>query len=254
MIDTHAHLDDPIYTEHFLEFLHTQKQGGVEAVVIPGVSAGSATSVLDICRLAPDFCFPALGLHPEEVKNDWQEQLRHIETTLRQGGCVAVGEIGLDYHWDKTFVEQQKKALISQLELALEIGLPVLLHNRDATEDMLQLLMPFARQGLRGVMHCFTGSTETAKRILDMGLYLGIGGVLTFKNSKLSDTLQSVPLERIVLETDAPYLAPTPFRGKTNEPRFIKYVIEHLAQIYGLTETEIDAITTHNARHLLGLR
>lgn len=250
MIDTHAHLDDPLYSEHFNDFLREQKQAGVEAVIIPGVNPTSATSVIHTCKLASGFCFPALGLHPEEVKADWQEQLLPIVTALKTNKCIAVGEIGLDYHWEKTFVTEQKEALAEQLELALNLNLPVLLHNRDATEDMLRLLTPFCKRGLRGVMHCFTGSRETAERIINMGLYLGIGGVLTFKNSKLAETLTHVPLERIMLETDAPYLAPVPFRGKTNQPRYIRYVIERLAQVYCLSENEIETITSKNAHSL----
>ena len=254
MIDTHAHIDDPQYAGSFMQFLQDQREAGVEAIVVPGINLDSLVSVAATCSKAPDFCFPAYGLHPEEVKADWREQWEVIEKELRYGRRVAVGEIGLDYYWDKTFVKEQKEALSAQLDLALELNLPVLLHNRDATEDMLQLLQPYCRRGLRGVMHCFTGSRETAQRVLDMGLYLGIGGVLTFKNTHLPDTLQHVPLDRIVLETDSPYMAPVPHRGKTNEPRFIRYVIERLAQVYNLSESEIERTTSSNARSLLDLR
>jgi len=254
VIDTHAHIDDPQYAGSFMQFLQDQREAGVEAIVVPGINLDSLVSVAATCSKAPDFCFPAYGLHPEEVKADWREQWEVIEKELRYGRCVAVGEIGLDYYWDKTFVKEQKEALSAQLDLALELNLPILLHNRDATEDMLQLLLPYCRRGLRGVMHCFTGSRETARRVLDMGLYLGIGGVLTFKNTHLPDTLQHVPLDRIVLETDSPYMAPVPHRGKTNEPRFICYVIERLAQVYNLSESEIERTTSSNARSLLDLR
>ncbi len=250
MIDTHAHLDDPQYADNFDAFIAEQKAEGVEAVVVPGINTDSVKSVLSVCNAASGFCFPALGLHPEEVKADWQEQLATIETALRQTHCVAVGEIGLDYYWDKTYIQEQKQALKAQLEIALDVNLPVILHNRDSTEDLLTTLLPFAKRGLRGVMHCFTGSRETAERILDMGLYVGIGGVLTFKNSRLAETLSFVPLDRIVLETDSPYMAPVPFRGKRNEPRFIHYVIERLSTIYSLSEAEIDTITTANAKTL----
>mgnify|MGYP002857692533 CR=1 FL=1 len=254
MIDTHAHIDDPQYSDGLLAFLAEQRRAGVEAIVVPGINADSLSSVRAVCEATPGYCFPAYGLHPEEVKDDWREQLRRIETVLRKKECVAVGEIGLDYYWDKTFVAQQKEALSAQLDLALEFDLPVLLHNRDATEDMLQLLQPYCRKGLRGVMHCFTGSRETAARVLDMGLYLGIGGVLTFKNAHLPETLLSVPLSRIVLETDSPYMAPVPYRGKRNEPRYIRQVIERLALVYNLSQEQIEASTSSNARLLLGLK
>ncbi|MBR1808614.1 MAG: TatD family hydrolase [Paludibacteraceae bacterium] len=253
MIDTHAHIDDPQYASDFLAFLDEQRKAGVEAVVVPGVNVASVETVMAVCNMAPAFCFPALGLHPEDVKDDWQKQLAPIEQTLGKGECVAVGEIGLDYYWDKTYIRQQKEALAAQLELALQLNLPVLLHNRDATEDMLQMLLPFSKRGLKGVMHCFTGSRETAERILKMGLFLGIGGVLTFKNSHLPDTLRDIPLEKIVLETDSPYMAPVPFRGKRNEPKYIRYVIERLTEVYHLTYAEIEEVTSRNARLLLGL-
>ena len=254
MIDTHAHIDDSQYSDNFPQFLQDQLDADVEAIVVPGINADSFTSINKVCAAAPDFCYPAFGLHPEEIKDDWQTQLSEIETQLRSTSCVAVGEIGLDYHWDKTFVKQQKEALAAQLDLALSLNLPVLLHNRDATENMLQLLLPYCKKGLRGVMHCFTGSRETALRVLDMGLYLGIGGVLTFKNTHLPETLQSLPLDRIVLETDSPYMAPVPFRGKRNEPRFIKYVIQRLSLVYNLSEPQIEDTTSRNARLLLGLK
>lgn len=264
MIDTHAHIDDEQYAERLEEFLSEQRTAGVEAIVIPGINAASVGSIRQVCNLAPNYCFAAYGLHPEEVKDDWQEQLKPIEKAIRESykrndtaiygvACVAVGEIGLDYYWDKTYIEQQKEALRYQLELALELDLPVLLHNRDSTEDMLTLLKPYCERGLRGVMHCFTGSKETAERILKMGLYFGIGGVLTFKNTHLPETLRSVPLERIVLETDSPYMAPVPHRGKRNEPKFIHHVIERLTEVYDLDYSEIERITTDNARKLLKL-
>lgn len=250
MIDTHAHLDDPQYADDFLAFVADQKQSGVEAVIIPGINIGSATAVFQTCNMAPYFCFPAMGIHPEEITADWQQQIEVVRQTLHSHRCIAVGEIGLDYHFDVTFKRQQQEALEAQLELALEHDLPVLLHNRDSTEDMLQLLLPFAKRGLRGVMHCFSGSRETAVRVLDMGFYLGIGGVLTFKNSRLPETLASLPLNRLVLETDAPYMAPVPFRGKRNEPKFIQYVIERLALVYDISASDIDAATTANAHTL----
>ncbi len=254
MTDTHAHIDDEQYQDGFMQFLAEQRAAGVKAIVVPGINQDSLSSVAAVCKKAPDFCFPAYGLHPEEVKQDGLQQLQVIEAEIRKGGCVAIGEIGLDYYWDKTYIKEQQEVLLRQLDLALELNLPVLLHNRDATEDMLQLLKPYSARGLRGVMHCFTGSMETAERVLDMGLYLGIGGVLTFKNTRLPETLKTVPLERIVLETDSPYMAPVPYRGKRNEPRFIRYVIERLAQVYGVSEGEIEAATDRNARSLLNLK
>ena len=281
-------------------------------MIVPGVNVSSIETVLDVCHRHTGYCFPALGLHPEDVKTDWQEQLAIVEDAIRahRDELVAIGEIGLDYYWDKTFKEEQKEVLRRQLVLARELDLPVILHNREATEDILAIVKEitnnqsaitnhqspgasFRRNGgrpcplrlerltnnqspitnnpspvtpnpLRGVFHCYSGSKETAQIILNMGFYLGIGGVLTFKNSKLADTLtelnqspmtnhQSPIINRLLLETDAPYMAPVPHRGERNESRFMTHVAERLAQTLGTTPSDIIATTSSNARRLFGI-
>ena len=257
MIDTHIHIDEEAYAADREEVIARQREAGVEAMLIPGVNAQSIDGILDICRRHKGFCFPALGFHPQDVKEDWQEQWAIIEKAIREhrDELVAIGEIGFDYYWDTTFKEAQREVLQRQLDLAKELNLPVMIHNREATEDTLKILKlqiedcRFAHP-LRGVVHCFNGSKEVAKQILDLGMYLGIGGVLTFKNCKLFETLEVVPLDRIVLETDGPYLAPTPHRGERNESRLMIFVVQRLAQIYEKTPEEIIAQTTKNARAL----
>ena len=257
MIDTHIHIDEEAYAADREEVIARQREAGVEAMIVPGVNAQSIDGILDICRRHKGFCFPALGFHPQDVKEDWQEQWTIIEKAIREhrDELVAIGEIGFDYYWDTTFKEAQREVLQRQLDLAKELNLPVMIHNREATEDTLKILKlqiedcRFAHP-LRGVVHCFNGSKEVAKQILDLGMYLGIGGVLTFKNCKLFETLEVVPLDRIVLETDGPYLAPTPHRGERNESRLMIFVVQRLAQIYGKTPEEIIAQTTKNARAL----
>ena len=263
MIDTHCHIDDPQYTEGLDAFLAEQRQDGVEAILVPGVDKTSVKDVLEVCNLYPDYLFPALGLHPENVKEDWREQLATIKAavdksfastpytlhpTLRHSRLIAIGEIGLDYHWDVTFKEQQHEALREQMRWAEQYHLPVMIHSRDATEDTLKILREFP--AVKGVMHCFSGSHEVAEQVVKMGYYLGIGGVLTFKNCKLAEHLVGIPLEALVLETDAPYMAPVPYRGKRNESRWMRYVAERLAQVYNCSVEHVIEQTTANAKAL----
>ena len=263
MIDTHCHIDDPQYTEGLNAFLAEQRQDGVEAILVPGVDKTSVKDVLQVCNLYPDYLFPALGLHPENVQEDWREQLATIKAavdksfastpytlhpTLRHSRLIAIGEIGLDYHWDVTFKEQQHEALREQMRWAEQYHLPVMIHSRDATEDTLKILREFP--AVKGVMHCFSGSHEVAEQVVKMGYYLGIGGVLTFKNCKLAEHLVGIPLEALVLETDAPYMAPVPYRGKRNESRWMRYVAERLAQVYDCSVEHVIEQTTANAKAL----
>ena len=263
MIDTHCHIDDPQYAEDLDAFLVSQREGGVEAILVPGVEAATTQDVLDVCAKYPGYLFPALGLHPENVKEDWREQLATIKAavdksfastpytlhpTQRHSRLIAIGEIGLDYHWDVTFKEQQHEALREQMRWAEQYHLPVMIHSRDATEDTLKILREFP--SVKGVMHCFSGSHEVAEQVVKMGYYLGIGGVLTFKNCKLAEHLVGIPLEALVLETDAPYMAPVPYRGKRNESRWMRYVAERLAQVYDCSVEHVIEQTTANAKAL----
>jgi TatD DNase family protein len=253
MIDTHAHIDDPQYAEELEAFIAQQKAEGVEAILVPGVDTENIDAVLDVCKRFPGYLFPAIGLHPENITAGWEQDMNFMEQDLlvHENEYIAIGEIGLDYHFDTTYKAEQQAAFRRQLGWAVERDLPVMIHSRDATEDCLNILREF--RGLRGVMHCYSGSNETAKEIIKMGLYLGIGGVITFKNSKLRDNLGGIPLERIVLETDAPYMAPVPFRGQRNESRWMRYVAEELARVYNTDFAHIDAVTTANAKALFRL-
>jgi len=254
MIDTHAHIDDPQYAEEFDAFIKSQQEGGVERIIVPGVSAASIAPVREACLRYPGYLLPAIGLHPEDVKEDWRQQLALIEAELnaRPDFYVAIGEIGLDYYWDTTFKAEQHEVLRIQLRWALERDLPVLIHNREATEDCIRIIGE--QPALRGIIHCFSGSKETAKIWIDRGWYLGIGGILTFKNCKLKETLTSVPLERLVLETDAPYMAPVPYRGQRNESRYMSEVVKMLAEIYKTSFETVNEVTTSNAKALFRLK
>ena len=253
MIDTHCHIDDPQYAENIDAFLAEQKAGGVECMLVPGVDASSIASIGRLADAYPDYLYPALGLHPENIGEDWQAQSEQIQSELfpPHRRYIAIGEIGLDYHWDTTYKEQQHIVLRTQMQWAQELHLPVMIHSRDATEDTLSILREYP--DVRGVFHCFSGSREVAKQILGMGYYLGIGGVLTFKNCKLAEHLSVAPLERLLLETDAPYMAPVPHRGERNESRWMRFVAERLADIYKVSPADIDRITTANAKALFEL-
>lgn len=262
MIDTHCHLDDPVYADDFEAVLSAQKAAGVERILVPGVDATNTDAVLDVCTRSNGYLLPAIGLHPENILADWQQQLETIHSRLFAplSPYIAVGEIGLDYHTDTTHKEEQKEAFRLQLRWAQEKDLPAMIHCREATEDCLAIVRQANREAaekglpaVRGVMHCFSGSYETARQIVDMGLYLGIGGVITFKNCRLKEHLHDIPLERLVLETDAPYMAPVPYRGKRNESRFMVYVTDTLGEVYGLEPAEIDRQTTLNAKKLFRL-
>lgn len=253
MIDTHCHIDDPQYADGLPDFLALQQAHGVEAMLVPGIDASSIESVGRLADAYPDHLFPALGLHPENIHDDWQQQLEQIRSELfaPHRRYIAIGEIGLDYHWDTTYKEQQHIVLRTQMQWAEQLHLPVMIHSRDATEDTLAILREFPN--VKGVFHCFSGSREVAQQILQMGYYLGIGGVLTFKNCKLAEHLSVAPLDRLLLETDAPYMAPVPHRGERNESRWMRFVAERLADIYKVSEEDIFRITSTNARTLFCL-
>ena len=274
LIDTHIHMDEEAYAADREEVIARQVAEGVQAMIVPGVNAASIPAILDICRTHPGVCYAALGLHPQDVKEDWNEQWTIIEKSIRENRSqlVAIGEIGLDYYWDKTFKTEQQEVFRRQLMLAQELDLPVIIHNRDATEDILRILKECQMVNGKcpngkyvGVVHCFNGSKETAQQILDMGFYLGIGGVITFKNCKLANTLKELNesqifkssnpqiLNRLVLETDGPYLAPTPHRGERNESRYMRLVAERLAQTFDCPVEQIIATTTRNAQQLFHL-
>lgn len=252
MIDTHCHIDDPQYMADLDAVIRRQQEGGVSAILVPGVNVQSCETVPAVCSRYPDYLFPALGLHPEDVRGDWQQQLAIIYKKVQTTRLVAIGEIGLDYHFDVTYKQEQQEAFRTQLRWAKNLQLPVMIHARDAAEDTLRIIKE--EMPLRGVMHCFSGSYEIAREYVRLGWKLGIGGVVTFKNCKLAETLcpqdgrDRIPLEALVLETDAPYMAPVPFRGQPNESRYMTYVVKRLAEAYGVAENEVILATNEAAK------
>jgi TatD DNase family protein len=207
--------------------------------------------MLDCYKQYPDFTSMAMGLHPTSVKEDWQVELRNIEDTLRCGQTYkAIGEVGLDLYWDRTFEGEQERVLEQQLDWAISLDLPVILHIRKAHAETFKVLNRFKGKTIRGVFHCFGGGVEEARKAIEMGFYLGIGGVVTYKNSNLGEIIRPLGIEHILLETDAPYLSPVPHRGKRNEPYNLVYIKDHLSSIFQINSQKVDEITTKNAREL----
>lgn len=254
MIDTHCHLDVEEFHEDLDAVVTRAREAGVTAIGVPGIDLKSCDTVLEVCRRYPGYCFPMLGLHPEEVRADWREVLARIKPFLNKGVCV--GEVGLDFYWSREFEREQIEAFEEQVRWSVELGLPLMIHCRKAQNEMVTLLKRFKNQLPGGVFHCFTGNELEARELLQFDRFvLGIGGVLTFKKSKLPETLQAVvPLERIVLETDSPYMAPVPMRGQRNEPAFVAHVCRRLAEVYGVSEEEVSRLTSENAVRVLGLK
>ncbi|MBR6457048.1 MAG: TatD family hydrolase [Bacteroidales bacterium] len=251
-IDTHCHFNDEVYEGERDAVIARAVQAGVTRMLQADIDSGERQSMLDLCAQHPGVLFPMLGLYPGSVKEDWQEELDKVfEEAKNPERFVAIGEIGLDYHFSTEFKEQQKEALKAQLELAARLDLPVNIHLRDATDDFFSVLDSCRGLGLRGNLHAFSGSAETAARIRKYGDWsVGIGGVLTFKKAGIAEAVKNIPIEMILLETDAPYLAPTPLRGTRNESSYIPLIAAKLAELKGLSVDQVVRATTHNALNL----
>lgn len=257
MIDTHTHMDGEEFSDDRPLAIQRAKDAGVEKIFIPAINRQSLDSVLETCAQNPGYAYPMIGLHPEEVKADWQEELKQMKPLLDNphNPFIAIGEVGLDYYWSREFEEEQLLAFEEQVRWAAEYRLPLMIHCRKAQNEMVKILKKYEKQLVRGgVFHCFTGNAIEAEQLLEFDNFvLGIGGVLTFKKSHLPEVLPSIPLSRIVLETDSPYMAPVPMRGKRNESAFVAFVMKKMAEVYGVTEQEIDRQTTENALRIFGL-
>lgn len=253
MIDTHSHLYLKEFEKDIDDIIFRAKENGVEKILLPSINIEEHERVLRLNEMFPEICLPMIGLHPCYVKENYKEEIKHVEESLKHFKFYAIGEVGLDFHWDKTFSKEQYFAFEYQIELAISNNLPVIIHSRNATPECISTINSYSSRGLTGIFHCFGGSAEEAKAIIDMGFYLGIGGVVTYKNSGLGEVLKEISLDNIVLETDAPYLSPVPFRGKRNESSYLLYVAEKLADIKDTTFAEVDRITTLNAKKIFNI-
>lgn len=253
LIDTHCH----IYLEEFdkdrQEMISRAESEGVNHFLMPAIDSGSHEKLLTIESQNPGKCLAMIGLHPCSVNEDFESELAQIEKFLLKRRFVAIGEIGLDFYWDKSKVEEQIRSFQIQIEWALKFKLPLVIHSRDSLNECIKLVRQNQNGNLKGVFHCFSGTIDQAREITDLGFYLGIGGVVTFKNSGLDKVIKDVEMKHIVVETDSPYLAPVPFRGKRNECSYLKYVVKKLADIKVVSEETIAKITTQNAKELFSI-
>jgi TatD DNase family protein len=247
VIDTHCHLYADEFQSDIAQVITHAQQEGVQQFFLPNIDSSSIDAMLRLEANYPGVCMAMMGLHPCSVKENYKEELQTVENWLQKRSFAAVGEIGLDFYWDRTFEQQQYEAFRQQITLALRYKLPIVIHTREAMQPCIDVVAEYAGSGLKGIFHCFGGTREEAEQITALGFYLGIGGVLTYKKSGLAEVLKHVGMDRIVLETDAPYLAPVPKRGKRNESAYLKYIIAALAEIKNVSPDEIARITTANA-------
>jgi TatD DNase family protein len=254
LIDTHCHLYSDVFNEDREEAIANAKRMGVDRILLPNVDLQTVAGMHELVANHPGVCYPMMGLHPCDVKPDYETEIAQLFSFFDTHTYCAVGEIGIDLYWDKTTQDIQEKAFLMQVEFALSKSLPIAIHSRNATHRIIEMLKPYKSKGLTGVFHCFSESVELAEEILKLGGFkLGIGGVLTYKNAGLPEVLKQIDLQYIILETDSPYLPPVPHRGKRNEPAYTRLVAEKLADVKGVSLREVADITTANAEQLFGL-
>ncbi len=251
MIDTHAHIYLPEFSDNRAEIIKNAKKAGVEIILMPAIDSTTHRAMLSVEEEFTE-CISMIGLHPCSVNSDYQRELDLVKSHLEQRNFIAIGEIGLDFYWDKTFTDQQYKVFRSQIEIAIQKNLPVVIHSRNSTQECIDVVKQYGQ--VRGVFHCFSGTLEQARQIAGLNFMLGIGGVVTFKNAGLDMIIKELGVDNIILETDSPYLAPVPFRGKRNEPSYLYFIVEKISAITGKSPDEIDTITKANARSLFHLK
>ena len=253
IIDTHTHLYLKQFKDDIDKVIQRSIDKGINKFIFPAIDSSHFDSMHSLKNKYPDIIYLMSGLHPTDVKKDFKDELEFVVNSLKTHDYIAIGEIGIDLHWDKSFLKQQQEAFRFQIRLAIKNDLPIVIHCREAFDEIFEILDKENCDKLRGVFHCFTGTLAQAKRAIDLGFVLGIGGVVTFKNGGIDKFLNQIDLKHLVLETDSPYLAPVPFRGKRNESSYIIHVIEKLSEIYGLSKEEIADITTKNAEKVFAL-
>ena len=253
IIDTHSHIYLPEFGEDRNSMLSRAENEGIRLILMPAIGNETHLSMLEIEAQYPGKCLSMMGLHPCSVKEGYEQELKIVKEYFEKRRFVAVGETGLDFYWDRTFTKEQYVSFQIQIELAKQYDIPVVIHSRNSIDECIKVIKENQQGNLKGVFHCFSGNEKQAKEIIDLGFYLGIGGVVTFKNSGLDKVMADFELKNVLLETDAPYLAPVPFRGKRNECSYLKYVIDKLAEIKDVEKDEIANITTKNAKELFNI-
>ena len=253
IIDTHSHIYLPEFSDDLGQVLSRAENEQVKLILMPAIDNMTHLSMLETEAQYPEKCLSMMGLHPCSVKEGYMQELKIVEGYFEKRRFVAVGETGLDFYWDRTFTKEQYESFQIQIELAKQYEIPVVIHSRNSIDECIKVIRENQQGNLKGVFHCFSGNENQAKEVIDLGFYLGIGGVVTFKNSGLDKVMADIDIKNIVLETDAPYLAPVPFRGKRNECSYLKYVVEKLAEIKNVAKEEIANITTKNAKELFNI-
>jgi TatD DNase family protein len=253
IIDTHTHLYLDKFKEDIDNVISRAKKNGVSKFIFPAIDSSHFENMHNLKNRYPENIYLMIGLHPTDVKENYKEELDFVTKTLKNHNYVAVGEIGIDLYWDKFFLKQQQQAFRFQIRLAIKNDLPIVIHCREAFDEIFEILNEENCETLRGVFHCFTGNLDQANKAISLGFLLGIGGVVTFKNGGIDKFLNQIDLKHIVLETDSPYLAPVPFRGKRNESSYIIYVLEKLSELYKIPKEEIALVTTNNAKKMFSL-
>lgn len=255
LIDTHSHLFLEEFSTDLPQVIERARAVGITHIFMPNIDSTTIDAMVSVCNTYKGYCFPMIGLHPTSVNADYMKELEVVARELESSNSyVAIGEIGMDLYWDNTFLKEQQFALDKQIGLALEYNLPVVIHSRDAFEYIYKVLEPYKKCALKGILHSFTGSAEEAARILEFpGFSIGINGVVTFKKSHLPEVLSEIPIERVVLETDSPYLTPVPNRGKRNESAYVKYTLMKVAEIYQISPENVGEITSENALKVFGM-
>ena len=249
MIDTHSHIFESEFLDDLPEVITRAKEVGVQKIFLPNIDDTTVDAMLEVCRQYPGYCYPMLGFHPTSVDADALKKVKEMKKRITKGHpYIAIGEVGLDLYWDKTYIKEQKQVLEEQIQWALEEDLPLVIHCREAFPELFEVLRPYKETKLSGVFHSFTGTVEEAEELVGYTRFMiGVNGVVTFKKSTLPDALKIIPMERLVLETDSPYLAPVPFRGKRNETSYVKRVALKLAELYEMEIGEVERQTTANA-------
>lgn len=253
LIDTHSHIYSEDFNHDIDDVMQRAYDNDVKKIILPNIDSASIKRMLDLSDSYPHLCYPLIGLHPTSVSEDYHEEIEAMEYWLEKRKFYGLGEIGIDLYWEQKYVEEQKKAFRHQIKLAKLHRLPIVIHVRNSFEEVYTIVKEEQDGFLRGIFHCFTGNAEEAQKVIDVGFFMGIGGVITFKNSKLNEVIKLFDIRHLMLETDSPYLSPEPKRGRRNESAYLAFVAQKVAEIYDLSVEEVAEITTSNARQLFGI-
>lgn len=253
LIDTHSHIYSEEFDNDIAEVIDRCKEGNIQKILLPNIDSESIPRMHNLVQSFPEICTPMMGLHPTSVKENYQQELNLCKSWLEKKDYCAIGEIGIDLYWDKTFIKEQEEAFETQINWALEYELPIVIHSRESFTEIFNILEKYKNTNLTGVFHSFTGNAEQAQKAIELGFLLGINGIVTFKNAGLDKTISQFSLENLIIETDSPYLAPVPKRGKRNESSYVQHVATKLSEVFEKDIAEVAKITTANAEHLFNL-